>query len=312
MYNELIKKIQQLNQQLIDQDIYTGGRGFYQVLDQVPFAGKSNLYFCRCLEDEKIYLMEFAPQNLTHIELQKYLRRALFLMVLEHEKGIIRAKDFSMDSARCFVILDWVPGKTLQSILKYTKLTLKESLWILLDLANALDHLADFCFIHRNINPVNIVIKDFSTQAYLGGVEYLTQSDFLQTRLEIDIHNSQYASPELNRSLLYPDKPAFLTTWTDIFSAGAVFLHMLTGEIPFPKRPDLDKWSRRPWVPKVQNPALNRKERKYCQCLIDNTLAGNFYKRWSATQLREYILNFLGNSSRAVDMARWVSNGSNG
>jgi serine/threonine protein kinase len=309
MHNELIQQIQQLSKQLVEREIYTGGRGFYQVLDQLPIAGRTNLFFCRCLEDSKIYLIEFAPQNLAHIELQKYLRRALFLMVLDHEKGIIRAKDFSMDPTRCFVILDWVPGKNLNAVLKSTRLTLKESLWILFDLTAALDHLADFSFIHRNINPSNILLRENTAQIYLSGVEYLTQSDFLQTRLDIDVHNVQYVSPELARSLLFPDKPTFLTPWTDVYSASAVFFHMVTGEPPFSKRKDIEKWAKRPWVPKVQNPNLIRKERKYCQHLIDNTMSTNFYKRWSAYQIREYIQSFLGNSNRVQDMHRWVSQG---
>ncbi len=306
-HNELIKKIQELNSQLLGQDIYMGGRGFYQVLDQIPLLGRNNLYFCRCMEDTKRYLIEFAPPNLAHIELQKYLRRALFLMVLDHNKGIIRARDFSIDPARCFVILDWVEGKNLNAVLKVTRLTLKESLWILFDLSTALDHLADFSFIHRNISPNNILLQEVTGQTFISGVDYLTQSDFLQTRLDVDFHNVQYVSPELMRSLLYPDKPTFLTPWSDIYSAGAIFFHMVTGEAPFAKREDMEKWARRPWVPKIQSSTLSRKERKYCQALIDKTMLPNFYKRWSAYQLREYIQTFLGNAERNIDMIRWIA-----
>lgn len=303
MHNELIEQIKQLTKQLLDQEIYVGGKGFYQLLEEVPSGSKNNRFFCLSLADNKRYVIEFAPGNLAHIELQKYLRRALFLMVLQHDKGIISAKDFSMDPARSFVVLDWVDGKDLHALLKYTTFTLNEALWILLDLTEALAHLADFSFIHRNINPSNIILQNETGRAYLAGVEYVTQSDFLQTRLDI---NTQYVSPEMMQSLLAPEKPVFLTPWTDIYSLGSMFFHMLTGETPFPKRPDMEKWVRKASSPTLNHPSLQRKDRKYCQGLLDKTMARDFYKRWSAPQLHEYIQNYLGTSERAKDMARWL------
>lgn len=306
MHEEKIRDIQKLSEQLLEEDIHIGGRGYYQVLDEVPVVGKKNLFFCVCLQDHERYLIEFASSNLTHIELQKFLRRALFLMVLDPQKGIVTARDFSMDPARSFVILDWVVGKNLNTILKHTQLLVEEALWILADLATALDHLADFTFVHRNIHPGNILIQDKTGQAYLEGLEYLTQSDFLQTQLDTNLQYVEYSSPELIKYLLSPGEPTFLTPASDIYSLGAVFYHMVTGHHPFPNRPNLARWARKPGLPKLNAPFLTRAQRKYCWHFIKKMMAPQFYKRWSAFQVRDFVLEILNKADRPRHMARWM------
>ena len=301
--NKLIHQIHELSQQLIDEDIYMGGKGFYKIEGIVPFPDVKNTYFSTSMRDQEKCLLEFAASDIDHVQMQKYLRRALFLMVLEKNKNIVTALDFSIDASRAFVVLEWIAGKNLNSILKHTTLGLKESLWIVSDMCVALEHLAEFSFIHRNVTPKNITIREKTGEAYLGGVENLTLSDFLQTKLEV---NNNYVSPELVQSLLYPDRQVFITPWSDIYSLGAVFFHMVTGEPPFPKKVDMGKWCLRAPLPKVKNQMLSRKERKYCQYLVDKTMHRNFLKRWSPRQLKNYVLAYLENANREKDMERWT------
>ncbi|HON44168.1 MAG: protein kinase [Planctomycetes bacterium] len=302
MYEEVIHQIQDLNQKLIDHDVYAGGLGYYKILDEIPFAQTRNVYFTICLEDQKKYLIEFA-HDLDAVDLQKYLRRALFLMVLEHEKGLITAKDFSIDPSRCFMVMDWVEGVNLQSILRHKKLNLRESLCILADLTYALEHLGEFGFVHRNITPNCITIQKGTGRSFLGGVEYVTLSDFVHTRLEV---NDFYSSPELVRSMIFPDYDLPLTPWSDIYSIGAIFYQMIMGEPPFPKHKNLIKWTKRPPIPRIESPLLSRRERKYCQELINNTMHRNFLKRWSPLKIRGYIMAYLEDVPREKDMERWI------
>lgn len=306
MENEKIQDIERLTEELLDQDIHIGGRGYYQVLDEIPVVGKKNLFFCRCLQEGKRYLIEFASPTLTHVELQKFLRRALFLMVLDPQKGMITARDFSMDPTRSFVILNWVVGKNLNSLLKHIRLSVDEAMWILSDLAVALDHLADFTFVHRNIHPGSILIRDGTGHAYLEGLDYLTQSDFLQTQLDTNLQYVEYASPELIRYLLSPNTPMFLTPASDIYSLGCVFYHMITGHPPFPGRDNLAKWIRRPQIPKLKVPFPNKAQKKQCQHLIKNMMTPHYYNRWSAFQIRDFVLNIMDKSDRPRQMARFI------
>ena len=301
MYKEIIQQIQELNEKLTEHDVYMGGVGCYKIEENMPFSQNKNLYYAVSLKDGTKCLLEFAPADIDHVEMQKYLRRAIFLMVLDREKNVITAHDFSIDPARCFVVLDWVPGKNLQSILKHRTLSLHEALWITVDLSWALEHLAEYSFVHRNVNPKNITIKDGEGKAYLGGVENLALSDFLQTRLEINDH---YVSPELMYSLLYPDTTVMLTPWSDIYSLGAIFYHMICGVSPFLKRTNLARWCRWAPVPKIESETMSRRDRKFCQHLINSTMHRKFLKRWSARQIREYVADFLSSANRQEDMAR--------
>ena len=84
--HEIIAQIHELNQKLIEQDIYMGGKGFYKIESVVPFSDSKNTYYAISLQDQKRCILEFAPVDIDHVGMQKYLRRALFLMVLEHDK----------------------------------------------------------------------------------------------------------------------------------------------------------------------------------------------------------------------------------
>ncbi len=302
MYAEIIRQIQELNQKLVEQEIYAGGKDFYKVLENMPFPDKRNVFLAVGLSKQQQYLIEFAPPELSPVDLQKYLRRALFLMALDSERGIITAHDFSMDTSRSFVILDWVPGHNLAGILRHEKLQLKEALWIISDLTQALEHLAEFNFVHRSINPGNITIQKETGRAFLGGVEHLNLSDLISTSLDV---YDYYASPELIASLLHPEKPVLITPWSDVYSLGAVFYHLICGQPPMPQHMASRSWFGS-GIPSIKNPRLTKRERRYCQELLDNIMQRNFLKRWSPSRIRRYISAYLGDSERAMDMARWI------
>lgn len=301
MYAEIIRQIQELNQKLIEQDIYAGGKDFYKLLDTMPFPDKRNVFAVMALSTQNKYLIEFAPNDLNPLELQKYLRRALFLMSLEPNHSIITARDFSLDPARCFVILDWIQGMNLMNMLRREHLQLKEALWIIHDLTFALEHLAEFNFVHRNINPNNIIIQKETGRAYLSGVEHVNLSDLVNTALDV---YDYYASPELTDSFLNPGKNVPVTPWSDMYSLGAVFYHLICGEPPPTTNPKANRWFTS--TPKIKNDSLSKRERRYCEELLSNTMHINFIKRWPPNRLRRYILAYLGETERTMDMARWI------
>lgn len=306
MHKDIIKEIHTLNEKLLEKNIFKGGKGFYQLLDEKPNVNKRNVFFCLSMEEGKKYVIEFAPPNLNHIQLQKYLRRALFLLILDPRRNVVSARDFSIDPNQGFVILDWIAGIDLHTILRKSSIiTVKEALWVLSDLTKALEHLADFSFVHRNIHPRSIIIRKTTADVYLSGLEYLAQSDFMETKL-VDI-NTHYISPELMRSLIFPDKNVYITPASDIYSIGAIFFHMLTGTPPFNPKRDVEKWSARRYrIPKLEDVRADRKQRKMLQFLIKKMMDFDPNKRWSTMEIRDYVYDCLGITDRDKDMQRFL------
>ena len=118
----------------------------------------------------------------------------------------------------------------------------------------------------------------------------------------MDAVYGHYASPELIASLENPDKNYGITPMSDIYSLGTVFFHIISGFPP----PHLHPGWFSSGIPKIENPSLTKRERRYCQELLNNTMNFNFLKRWTAPQIRSYILAYLVESERTTDLARLI------
>lgn len=146
------------------------------------------------------------------------------------------------------LVSPWIPNGTLTSFLKQTKntLTLLDRMCLLRDIAAGLHYLHTFILIedgHAEINPVihgdltgtNVLI-DGDKRAYLadfglsGTLTHKTGMTYL-AKLSCHPGAMRWTAPEL----LSGEEPASaITTQSDIYSFGNIFLQVLTGNVPWP------------------------------------------------------------------------------
>ncbi len=127
--------------------------------------------------------------------------------------------------ASFFIVMEYVEGQTLSSLLDKGPLTPSETVRIGTEIADALEYAHQLGVIHRDVKPANILIrKDGAAKIADFGVARFESSDLTNTGQWVG--SPAYMSPEQAQG-----RPA--DARSDIFALGVVLYEMLTGSRPF-------------------------------------------------------------------------------
>lgn len=165
------------------------------------------------------------------IHVDRFYREARIGATLDHP-NIVHTFAYGKDpaSGRHGMVLEYVDGPSCQYLLdRDGHLQLDDAVLIVYHIAKALAELRDRKIVHRDVKPDNILLTstgiaklaDFGLAKQLGGPDDLTA------------HQAAFGS-----SWYMPFEQAknagFVDERSDIFSLGASFYHLLTGQVPFP------------------------------------------------------------------------------
>lgn len=155
----------------------------------------------------------------------RFRREALALAGLHHE-NIVAIHDLVEKNGQLFMVLEYIEGVDVATLLKNGPLPLDIALLIAHGVASALEHAHFRKVIHRDVKPSNVLISR-SGEVKLtdfGIAKDLTIDDLTRTGLVIG--TPAYLSPEQVTGKR-PDHR------TDIYSLGVVLFQCLTGRKPF-------------------------------------------------------------------------------
>ena len=145
--------------------------------------------------------------------------------------NIVQVYDFNHDGRLYYMVQEFVPGQTLQSLLARSneageRLPLPVAIKYTADVCRAIDYAHRLGMVHRDIKPANIIINE-EDQAILMdfGIVKLLQGDSHTTTGTI-VGTLSYMSPDLIRGEP-PDARS------DIYSLGVTLFEMLSGRVPF-------------------------------------------------------------------------------
>jgi len=202
------------------------GRGGMGVVYGARQKTLNRLVALKLLAPERVHDAKFA---------EHFAREARALAALNHP-NIVTIHDFGQAGGFYFLLMEFVDGVNLRRLLRTRKFSPEEALAIVPSLCDALQFAHEHGIVHRDIKPENILldksgrvkVADFGIARMLGSAkdepgipsaasEYVTQS-IVGTR--------GYSAPEQELS------PQRVDSRADIYSLGAVFYEMLTGELP--------------------------------------------------------------------------------
>jgi tetratricopeptide (TPR) repeat protein/tRNA A-37 threonylcarbamoyl transferase component Bud32 len=190
--------------------------------------------------DRMVALKVLPPEHLARPELRhRFLQEARAVSALNHP-NIVILYDIGSDRGIDFLVLEYVPGKTLKKMIPPEGLPFDEVVRYGVQIAQGLRAAHAVGILHRDIKPANIMVTpesqvkilDFgvaklrhSVRAVAEG-EMQTAGESPHTKSGMVVGTFSYMSPEQTRA-----EP--LDGRSDIFSLGCVLYEVATGRLPF-------------------------------------------------------------------------------
>ena len=160
---------------------------------------------------------------------ERFRREAVVLARLDHP-NVVKLYDFGERDGLFFLLLEFVDGPNLRTLMKQGLLEPKQALAIVPQMCEALQFAHDEGIVHRDVKPENVLL-DAKGRVKIAdfGLAKLVDADARDVSLtEVDqiVGTPHYMAPEQIRGSREVDHRA------DIYSLGVVFYEMLTGELP--------------------------------------------------------------------------------
>ncbi len=203
----------------------------YQITDLLDRGGMGDVY--KAVDQttgQPVAIKALKPQIVQEDPtlLERFRREAAALAKLNHP-NIVRVLDTLNEGDRHYIIMEYVSGGSLDSLLKTTpQLPIERALQIALDLSDALARTHRLNIIHRDLKPANVLLaEDGMPKLTDFGVARIGDAPgTMITQIGTVLGTVAYLSPEICEGATYNEK-------SDIWAFGVLFYQMLTGRVPF-------------------------------------------------------------------------------
>lgn len=200
----------------------------YEIIIEVARGGKGIVYRAQQLSPPRVVALKMMLPSLLDLPgaVARFRAEAEAVASLDHE-GILPIYAVGEKDGVPFYSMKFAEGGNLAARIGGYRKSPRESALLLAGLARAVDHAHQHGILHRDLKPGNVLfdangkgfVSDFGLAKWLARGGYLTQS------LAI-LGTPFYMAPEQAAG-------AKLTPAADIYSLGAIFFHLLTGQPPF-------------------------------------------------------------------------------
>ena len=203
--------------------------GRYQIIRRLGRGGFGIVFLAKDADLDRLvavklpHLHRAQHQNYLHT----FLREARTLARLDHS-AVVPIYDCGLiDDGRCFVVSKYIEGRDLSHVMLQGPLPTVEIARLLIDVAQALDHVHRARIVHRDIKPANILVGD-NGRVYVADFGLALRDEAVSGGQEGLAGTPSYMSPEQVRG-----EGHRIDGRSDQFSLGVVMYEMLTGERPF-------------------------------------------------------------------------------
>lgn len=204
----------------------------YQIEEMLGQGGMSAVYKANDPNLKRVVAVKMIHSHLSSDPdfVKRFEEEAAAVAQLRHP-NIIQVYDFNNDDDNYYMVLEFVPGETVQDHLKRLnasgrKLSVTKAVDYIADICDAVDYAHQRGMIHRDIKPANLMINvmgqailmDFGIAKIVGGQRHTATGAVVGTAM--------YMAPEQIKGE-NPDRRA------DIYSLGVTLFEMLSGRPPF-------------------------------------------------------------------------------
>jgi len=201
----------------------------YQLLEALGKGGMAFVYRARDLMLERYVAVKILREDYSRdpIFQDRFRLEAKAAANLSHP-NIVTVHDFGLDAGKLFIVMEYVPGKDLKTLLQQRgRFTAEESLPLVIQACAGIGYAHRAGLVHCDVKPQNMLVTpdqrlkvaDFGIARALASIRPGEQSDVVWG-------SPQYFSPEQASG-------AAPSPSSDVYSLGVVMYEMLTGALPF-------------------------------------------------------------------------------
>ena len=254
--------------------------GLYRIVRMLGQGGMGAVYLAEhTLTGQEVAIKVIWPELMREQNVvTRFLEEARVMGKLHHH-NIVPLLNFFEEGGRYHLVMGFIDGRTLDSVLNERPLSVDESVRIMTALLSALDyaHSLPQPVIHRDIKPANIMLRKDGTPVLtdFGVAKALGRGSL--TRAGGAVGTPEYMAPEQVQG--EDIGPA-----TDLYALGITFYKMLTGVVPFPQRTDGGYECMTAHVTKPLPPVAEFREGlpSWVQGVLERTLAKSPSARFSS------------------------------
>lgn len=209
--------------------------GKYKVLEKLGSGGMGTVFLCEHKLMRRRVAVKVLPTAKAQDEasLGRFYREARAVAAVDHP-NIVRAYDIDQDENLHFLVMEYVDGTNLQDLVKkFGALDVVRACHYMYGAAVGLQHACEIGLIHRDIKPGNILLDRSGVVKILDmGLARLlhdTEDNLTKQYDENILGTADYLSPE------QAEDSHTVDIRSDIYSLGATFYFLLTGQQPFPE-----------------------------------------------------------------------------
>jgi eukaryotic-like serine/threonine-protein kinase len=203
--------------------------GHYRILEKVAAGGMGVVYLARDEQLERDVAVKVLPSGtLTDEASRRHFRKEATALAKLNHPHIETVYDFGTQDGIDYLVMEYVPGKTLADRLSTAAFAEKEIIELAIQIASALEEAHDRGVVHRDLKPANIAVTakgnakilDFGLAKLLRPVEEGTTEDLNDSKAAAG--TLPYMPPEQLKGERVDGR-------SDIYTVGAVLYEMATG-----------------------------------------------------------------------------------
>jgi non-specific serine/threonine protein kinase len=204
----------------------------YRILEKIGEGGMGVVYKAEDTKLKRTVALKFLPPELIKDEQAKarFFQEAQAAAALDH-LNICAVFEIGDAEGTTYIVMPYVKGQSLKEKIATGPLSMEEALDIAGQVGEGLKEAHEKGIIHRDIKPANIMMTEKGQAKIMDfGLAKLTAAADVTQTLGI-MATIAYMSPEQARGEAVDHR-------TDIWSFGAMFYEMLTGQMPFGRKHD--------------------------------------------------------------------------
>ncbi|MEE2912603.1 MAG: serine/threonine-protein kinase [Planctomycetota bacterium] len=204
----------------------------YRIIRKLGAGAMATVFLAQQESLDRPVAIKVLPKKFSESKefLERFYKEGRAAAKLNHA-NIVQAYDVGKSGEYHYFVMEYVDGESMyEKIVDKNKLSEKEAIPIVRQIATALKHAHDRGFIHRDVKPKNIMITKSGDVklADLGLARALGDMEAAEAEVGRAYGTPYYISPEQIRG------KKDITPAADLYSLGATAYHMVTGTVPFP------------------------------------------------------------------------------